>query len=61
MFAWSEILETADLPGRVDVGALRVRLVATKNRTCADFPYKTGGVYDPSVVLDLDLWLLIPR
>ncbi len=61
VFAWSEILETADLPGRVDVGALRVRLVATKNRPCADFPYKAGEGYDPAVVLDLDLWLLIPR
>ena len=60
VFAWSEILETATLPGRVDVGALRVRLVATKNRPCADFPYKTGEGYDPKVVLDLDLWLLIP-
>jgi 2-methylfumaryl-CoA hydratase len=61
LFAWSEVLETADLPGRADVGALRVRLVATKNQPCADFPYKAGGGYDPSVVLDLDLWLLIPR
>ena len=61
VFAWSEILEAADLPGRADVGALRVRLVATKNRPCADFPDKTGEIYDPSVVLDLDLWLLIPR
>src|ERR1700729_1256641 len=60
VFAWSEILETAELPGRADVGALRARLVATKNRPCADFPYKTGDGYDSSVVLDLDLWLLIP-
>jgi 2-methylfumaryl-CoA hydratase len=61
VFAWSEILETAELPGRSDVGALRVRMVATKNRPCADFPYREGEGYDPSVVLDLDLWLLIPR
>ena len=40
VFAWSEILEKAELPGRTDVGALRVRLVATKNRPCADFPYR---------------------
>jgi len=61
VFAWSEILETAELPGRSDVGALRVRMVATKNRPCADFPYREGTGYDPSVVLDIDLWLLIPR
>ncbi len=38
VFAWSEVLETAELPGRDDVGALRLRMVATKNRPCADFP-----------------------
>ena len=61
VFAWSEILETAELPGRDDVGALRVRLVATKNRPCPDFPYREGEAYDPSIVLDLDVWLLIPH
>jgi 2-methylfumaryl-CoA hydratase len=61
VFAWSEILETAELPGRADVGALRVRMVATKNRPCADFPDRAGEVYDPSVVLDFDVWVLIPR
>jgi 2-methylfumaryl-CoA hydratase len=33
VFAWSEILAKADLPRRADVGALRIRTVATKNRT----------------------------
>src|SRR5271163_4543453 len=61
LFAWSEILDTAVLPGRDDVGALRVRLVATKNRPCDDFPLREGEGYDPSVVLDLDVWLLLPR
>ena len=61
VFAWSEILDTADLPGRDDVGALRVRLVATKNRPCADFPLREGEGYDPSVVLDFDIWVLLPR
>ena len=40
VFAWSEVLAKADLPGRHDVGALRLRTVATKDRPCADFPYK---------------------
>ena len=61
VFAWSEILEKAELPGRTDVGALRVRLVATKNRPCADFPFRDGEAYDPSVILDFDMWVLIPR
>ena len=61
VFAWSEILEKAELPGRADVGALRVRMVATRNRPCADFPGREGEAYDPSVVLDFDFWALIPR
>jgi 2-methylfumaryl-CoA hydratase len=59
--AWSQVLETADLPGRADVGALRLRTVATKDRPCPDFPYKDGDDYDPTVILDLDYWVLMPR
>jgi 2-methylfumaryl-CoA hydratase len=61
VFAWSEVLETAELPGRKDVGALRLRTVATKDRPCDDFPFKTGDEYDPAVILDLDYWVLMPR
>jgi 2-methylfumaryl-CoA hydratase len=61
VFAWSEVRETAVLPGREDVGALRLRTIATKNRPCADFPLNEGDGYDPSVVLDLDYWALAPR
>jgi 2-methylfumaryl-CoA hydratase len=67
------VLAASEVPGRSDVGALRLRTVATKDRPCADFPYKlalgpadgrtrvTGDDYDPSVLLDLDYWVLIPR
>jgi 2-methylfumaryl-CoA hydratase len=61
VFAWSEIVDTAALPARSDVGALRVRTVATKNRPCADFPLREGDGYQPNVVLDLDYWALAPR
>jgi 2-methylfumaryl-CoA hydratase len=61
IFAWSEVLATAELPGRNDVGALRLRTVATKDRPCADFPYKSGEEYDPAVILDLDYWVLMPK
>ena len=62
IYAWSEILEVAEIPLRRDVGAVRARLVALKNRTCADFPLKTAsGVDAEGVVLDLDLWLVLPR
>jgi 2-methylfumaryl-CoA hydratase len=61
VFAWSEVLATADLPGRTDVGALRLRTIATKDRPCGDFPLKSGDDYDPAVILDLDYWVLLPR
>ena len=61
VFAWSEVLDAQPLEGRDDVGALRLRTVATKDRPCADFPYKEGEAYDPAVILDLDYWVLLPR
>jgi 2-methylfumaryl-CoA hydratase len=61
VYAWSEVLGTSEVPGRSDVGALRLRLVATKNRPCGDYPLKAGDQYDPSVILDFDYWALLPR
>ncbi|PDW02171.1 MaoC family dehydratase [Candidatus Viridilinea mediisalina] len=62
IYAWSEVLERSALAGRDDVGALRLRTVATKDRPCHDFPYKDGeGNYDPAVVLDFDYTVLLPR
>ncbi len=73
VFAWSEVLAMAELPGRMDVGALRLRTIATKDRPCLDFPLKVharagqrpdpgdGDDYDPAVILDLDYWVLMPR
>ncbi|MDX2308024.1 MAG: MaoC family dehydratase [Hyphomicrobium sp.] len=62
VYAWSEVLEKAELPNRTDVGALRARLVAVKNRDCADFPLKReGGDYEDGVILDFDAWVLLPR
>jgi 2-methylfumaryl-CoA hydratase len=62
IYAWSEVLAQIALPGREDVGALRLRTVATKDRACHDFPYQdAAGAYDPSVVLDFDYTVLMPR
>lgn len=62
VFAWSEVLDKAALPGRSDVGALRLRLVATKDRPCPDFPDKDAeGRYPSEVVLDFDYWAAVPR
>jgi 2-methylfumaryl-CoA hydratase len=61
VFAWSEVLAKAELPGRADVGALRLRTIATRDRPCADFPHKVGNEDDPAVLLELDYWVLMPR
>jgi 2-methylfumaryl-CoA hydratase len=61
VFAWSEVIDKAPLPGRADVGALRLRTIAAKDRPCTDFPLREGDAYDPAVVLDLDYWVLMPR
>ena len=59
--AWSEVLDKAET-ANPSIGALRLRLVAVKNRAAAGFPLKgDDGKYDPSVVLDLDYWALMPR
>jgi 2-methylfumaryl-CoA hydratase len=56
--AWSEVLDRAETaaPG---VGALRLRLVATKG--AAFQLYDTEQRYLPEVLLDLDYWVLVPR
>jgi 2-methylfumaryl-CoA hydratase len=61
VFAWSEVLAKVELAKRNDVGALRLRTVATKDKPCADFPLKEGTADDPAVILDLDYWVLMPR
>jgi 2-methylfumaryl-CoA hydratase len=61
VFAWSEVLGKADVPGRDDVGALRLRTVAAKDHPCSDFPLKSGNEDEPSVLLDLDYWALMPK
>jgi 2-methylfumaryl-CoA hydratase len=62
LYAWSQILEVAEIPDRRDIGALRVRLVAVKNRSCADHPlHNHMGEYAEGVILDLDTWLVVPR
>jgi 2-methylfumaryl-CoA hydratase len=60
VFAWSEVLDKAEL--RKDCGALRLRLVATKNLPCDQFPDKDAqGQYPDNVILDFDYWALLPR
>ncbi|MGQ0463687.1 MAG: MaoC family dehydratase [Sporichthyaceae bacterium] len=59
VYAWSEVLDKAELdaPG---VGALRLRLVATRGRDESMTLRGEDGKYAPGVLLDLDYWALIP-
>ncbi len=58
IYAWSEVLDKAetDAPG---VGAIRLRLVATKGHAPFDLRGEDGK-YRPHVLLDLDYWALMP-
>jgi 2-methylfumaryl-CoA hydratase len=67
LYAFSEVIARADLPGRPELGALRVRLCAVKNldpsREAMTVKIQKDGRegYHPNVVLDLDMWLSMPR
>ncbi len=60
IYAWSEVLETApvEAPG---VGALRLRLVATKGRDESMTLRGDDATYADGVLLDLDYWAFVPR
>ncbi|MDK3073388.1 MaoC family dehydratase [Sedimentitalea sp. JM2-8] len=58
VYAWSEVLDKAETPAP-GVGAIRLRLVATKGH--APFVLRgEDGKYRPEVLLDLDYWALMP-
>ncbi|MFN3262779.1 MAG: MaoC family dehydratase [Pikeienuella sp.] len=59
IYAWSEVLETGETaaPG---VGAIRLRLVATKGRDEAMRLRDEAGAYAEGVLLDLDFWAFHP-
>jgi 2-methylfumaryl-CoA hydratase len=60
LYAWSEVLDAAPLSDTV--GALRLRLVASKDQPCSGFPLRDEtGKYLPHVLLDFDYWVAIPR
>ena len=61
VFAWSEIKAKADIPGRNDLGALRIVTRATRDQPTDIFPTKAASADDPGVILEFDYWALIPR
>ncbi len=61
---FTEVTEGAELPGKSDVGALRLRLTCTKNVSAAELPRVPSlisSTRDPRIVLELDFWALFPR
>jgi 2-methylfumaryl-CoA hydratase len=62
--AFTEVVEKAEVPGRRDVGALRLRLSAVKNVSRAELPQiqpLLSGTKEPRIVLELDYWALLAR
>lgn len=56
--AWSQVLDKAPTASP-NVGAIRLRLVATRGTT--GVLHGADGKYDPDVLLDLDYWALMPN
>ena len=70
IYAWSDILETVDLPHSDQFGALRVGLVALKNLDPTNEiqielkftdPNTEKEQFHPNIVLHLDYYLLMPK
>ena len=62
LYCRHEVLEKWALPGRNDLGALRLRMIGLKNLAAAELDeVKPDGKYAPNVVLDLDYTVLMPR
>jgi 2-methylfumaryl-CoA hydratase len=59
--AWSEIVDKAELPGRSDVGVLRIVTRATCDQPCDSFPTAEGTAESPGVILELDYWAVMVR
>lgn len=65
LYAFSSVIDKWKIPGRTDVGALRLKLVGLKNLAPAGVmatqATNEGSSYHPAIVLDLDYTVLMPR
>lgn len=62
IYTLTEVLDVWALPGRTDIGALRLRMAGIKNMPVSDLAQiKSETGYHPNVVLDLDYTVLMPR
>ncbi len=61
LYCRHEVLEKWALPGRDDLGALRLRMIGLKNLPASELKeVKPDGKHHPHVVLDLDYTVLMP-
>jgi 2-methylfumaryl-CoA hydratase len=61
LYARTVVLDCLRVPGREDLGALRLRLLGAKNVRLAELATPPAGEKHPAVVLDLDCTVLIAR
>ncbi len=62
IYGWSEIIDKAEIAGRTDVGALRLKQILLKNQTAKDFPHYDGaGDRLDTIILELDVWAYMVR
>ena len=60
VFAWSKILDKVEVTD--SIGAMRVRTNGIGDAQAYQFQHtNTDGKFDPSVLLSLDYWVLVPR
>ena len=60
VFAWSKILDKIEVSD--SIGAMRVRTNGIGDAQAYQFQHtNSDGHFDPSVLLSLDYWVLIPR
>jgi len=60
VFAWSKILDKVEVTD--SIGAMRVRTNGIGDAQAYQFQHTNGeGKFDPSVLLSLDYWVLVPR
>ena len=50
-----------EIPERSDMAALRLRTLASKDESEAQYPHKDSKDFPENIVLDLDYTVLIPR
>lgn len=61
VYAWSEIVDKADLSSHRDAGLIRLKTYATKDLSSKDFPGAVDKGYAQNVILMLDYWAVMPK